>query len=634
MKINIEEIERLVKLQVGNGEAEALLEPIRELAAQRRYGLIWEEPKSGAYEEEHAEQALLENFPFLTELSEQAIVKNTEAPTNLLIEGDNLHALQALQYSHKGSVDVIYIDPPYNTGNKDFVYNDRFVEAEDSWRHSSWLSFMNKRLRLARELMTEDGVIFISIDDNEQAQLKLLCDQVFGEQNFITTIGWEKKKKPSFLKRNVGTKFEYIHVYARDIKKTIPFSLEKTTVGKKYPFNNAGNSAQTLTFPAKSVQFTRIKNEVIKAQDMSGGNILTELLDDVIIEQGINQNEFRLHGEWRYSQAKLDEFVDNKEKITIASVPFRPNLTKVGGEVKKMHNFFTSAHYGVETNEDATEELVDILGSADDFDYPKPVDLIKKIIKCCTYPKKDALILDFFAGSGTTGHAVMELNKDDEGNRQFILCTNNEISTIKELKFLAEKGHIALYNGKKGTNAYKDHLNEIETFKKTNVYEDLIGTAEYKSLGIARAVTYKRSERVINGYTKANGEEVAGLPNNLRYFLVDLKKDYRDEDFNAFRLIGETIDIIRIKENLYNHQESVRINGIPVVKLVDEQKEILIVLEVDVLSEDIDAIIQSFEDGDKEHIIYTSYNQYPFQNIKHEDLPKEILRALKMKEMS
>src|SRR5699024_7242816 len=153
---------------------------------------------------------------FLKEVNEHRIFNGEEHPDHLLIEGDNLHALKTMQYTHKNKIDVIYIDPPYNTGNTDFVYNDKFVDNEDSWRHSKWLSFMNKRLRLARELMTDEGVIFISIDDNEYAQLKLLCDQIFGEENFVANMVWKSRSSLQYSEPLISSQTEYILVYTKD----------------------------------------------------------------------------------------------------------------------------------------------------------------------------------------------------------------------------------------------------------------------------------------------------------------------------------------------------------------------------------------------------------------------------------
>lgn len=162
---------------LSNDEKSALLGLLHE---QKKYGLVWEDKP------EDVELQMARELPVLTEVKERAIISEApEAPNHILIEGDNLHALTALTYTHAGKIDVIYIDPPYNTGNKDFVYNDRYVDKEDSYRHSKWLSFMSRRLRIARSLLSDHGVIFISIDDNEQAALKLLCDEVFGDTNFI-----------------------------------------------------------------------------------------------------------------------------------------------------------------------------------------------------------------------------------------------------------------------------------------------------------------------------------------------------------------------------------------------------------------------------------------------------------------
>ena len=162
------------------------------LRSHKKYGLVWEEKK------EDVEERLREQLPLLTEVKERAIISSeTDAPNHILIEGDNLEALTALTYSHEGKIDVIYIDPPYNTGNKDFIYNDKFINLDDSFKHSIWLSFMDKRLRIAKRLLSHSGVIFISIDDNEQANLKMLCDEIFKEKNFIAQMIWQQGKKES-----------------------------------------------------------------------------------------------------------------------------------------------------------------------------------------------------------------------------------------------------------------------------------------------------------------------------------------------------------------------------------------------------------------------------------------------------
>ena len=203
MKNLIDKSELISKLQtlegLTNDERSSLIGLLRE---HKKYGLVWEDKP------EDVEERLRESLPVLREVKDKALLSDEpDAPNHILIEGDNLEALTALSYTHEGKIDVIYIDPPYNTGNKDFVYNDSFVDSEDSYRHSKWLSFMNKRLKIAKKLLSDKGVIFISIDDNEQANLKLLCDEVFGERNFIANLVWQKK----FSRSNDALYFSTMH---------------------------------------------------------------------------------------------------------------------------------------------------------------------------------------------------------------------------------------------------------------------------------------------------------------------------------------------------------------------------------------------------------------------------------------
>ena len=341
-------------------------------------------------------------------------------PVHKLIIGDNYDALSNLLIQYKDMVDVIYIDPPYGKDSLGQYANTNYT---NSITRDNLLSLLYFRLKLAKQLLSDDGVIFCSIDDRNQAYVKCLFDEIFGEKNNIGMLLWQKKDKPSFLSSYFATRFEYILCYAKNTNYSFPFSLETTTKGKKYPINNAGNSLSILK--AGSVTFNLPDCTVYK-QDMSEGNILTTLLDDVVIENGKNVNEFRLKGEFRYSQDTLDGIINNKETLYIAKLPFRPNHIKDGGEIKKMENLLSKKFsYDCETNEDGTEMLMNIFGSVA-FDNPKPVGMINLLLKATTYEKQDAVVLDFFGGSATTGHAVLERNKEDGGNRTFILCQINE----------------------------------------------------------------------------------------------------------------------------------------------------------------------------------------------------------------
>ncbi len=388
---------------------------------KRRAGLIATAPPAGT----------------LRPCPEQSVKWDTTR--NLFIEGDNLEVLKLLQKSYHRKVKMIYIDPPYNTG-KDFVYRDDFTDSvqnylrltgqadeagrrlsanlETSGRyHTDWLNMMYPRLKLARNLLRDDGVIAISIDDHELANLRKMCDEVFGEENFCGVFIWEKKKKPSFLDSNMGSVTEYIVCFARNRAQSPPFGAGSVQDGKKYPFNNAGNGVQTLTFPAGSVRFG-CGDQVVTAQDMSEGGILTQLLDDVAIMNGRNADAFRLRGEWRYSQQKLDEFVEEVADIVISKIPFRPNYVSRSGELKKTSNLLSYRTNGVPTYEDATQEIRRLFG-ADVMSYPKPSGLMKYLVRAMT--GDGDIVMDFFAGSGSAAHGVMLQNSEDGGSRRYIM---------------------------------------------------------------------------------------------------------------------------------------------------------------------------------------------------------------------
>ena len=374
---------------------------------------------------------------------------------NLYIEGDNLDVLKVLRENYLGKVKMIYIDPPYNTGN-DFVYNDDFAQGKEEFEansglfdedgnqvldpmqrntesngrfHTDWLNMIYPRLKVARDLLSNDGMIFISMADNEVENLRKVCDEIFGESNFVASFIWEKKKKPSFLNSNLGNKTEFVLTYAKHRANTSALSVDVTEVGKKYPINNAGNTLAELTFPANSVKFNMPDGKIFP-QDMSEGNIVTELMNEFSIIGGRNIEPFTLKGEWRYSQATLNEIIANGDTITISKIPFRPNHVKSGGEIKKIHNLLSIATYNVGTNEDATSEQVSIFGKTL-FDFTKPIGLLKFLVKAFIFNDKDAIILDFFSGSATTAHAVMKLNAEDGGHRKFIMVQLPEVTDEK-----------------------------------------------------------------------------------------------------------------------------------------------------------------------------------------------------------
>jgi len=445
--------------------------------SQERYHLNWPGKR---------EALLTANAPIAKTLRpcrEESV--DFDTTKNLFIEGDNLDALKLLQETYLGKVKMIYIDPPYNTGN-DFIYEDDFSETSEGFLrrsnqkddkgnllianpetngrfHSDWLSMIYPRLKLARSLLASDGLLFISIGEQEVDNLLRLIKEVSGEENFVTTFLRQRKKKPSFLHANVGSMFEYVVCVARNRAFAPPFSVDFTTVGKKYPVNNAGNSLGTLVFPAGAVRFAP-KDAVYQPQDMSEGNIVTRLLDKVVVADHRNVDAFCLEGEFRYSQSRLDEIVGAGEVITISKAPFRPNHVKTGGEVKKMHNLLSPETYQAGTNEDATAELESLFG-APLFDNPKPSSLIRVLCRAVTYDDPNALVMDFFCGSGTTADAVMQLNAEDGGNRSFIMVQLPESCETNSDAFKAGYQTIAQLSKERIRRAGKKIKDELARMK-------------------------------------------------------------------------------------------------------------------------------------------------------------------------
>ncbi len=379
--------------------------------------------------------------------------KNWDTTKNLYIEGDNLEVLKLLQKSYFGKVKMIYIDPPYNTG-KDFVYKDNFrenitnykkltnesmkVNTEISSRyHTNWLNMMYPRLKLARNLLREDGIIFISIGGEEQANLKKICDEIFGEDNFIETFIWTKTSTPPSLSTKSRKTVEYILCYEK-YKNNNRYKGEKLQNGDA-PLLNTGNNIKTLVFPKGSIKF-KIRDGIYKR----GKYEKVELLDELIVEEGMNKNEIRLAGAFKWAQKKLYQEIKEQTYFIINSNKFSIRFQrKIEGEVYKTPtNFITKKQMDLElnarnhigTNETAGKQLENLeLKSI--FDYAKPTSLIKYIVKFTT--EKEDIILDFFSGSATTAHAVMQLNAQDGGKRKFIMVQLPEKTDEKSKAYKA-----------------------------------------------------------------------------------------------------------------------------------------------------------------------------------------------------
>lgn len=390
-------------------------------------------------------------LPVLEEVDKKKIQKGKESdPTHLIIEGDNYHALSVLNYTHAGKIDLIYIDPPYNTGNKDFIYNDRFIDREDSFRHSMWLSFMAHRLRLAKNLLAETGVIFISIDDNEQAHLRLLCDQIFGEENFVSLLVIETANgvfgsRASQTRKTFVKVKDYVLVYVKSVQAKQDFQPLFMPTNDRFDthfstmLDENYNKASFLSYIKNSElkKYFEKYNLKISLDNISKLMTIDETFNKIIVEDLAD----KIYQDIDFSNKIPDEVdIELRKGKTIKykdNIIFR--TSNGNGKVRFYSSFRETLHITDDYNpeyrkavamgdlwEGFDNDMKNVAGegSVDFKNGKKPARLIEQLIKW--YNNDSATILDFFAGSGTTGHAVLKLNAKDSGTRQFILCSTND----------------------------------------------------------------------------------------------------------------------------------------------------------------------------------------------------------------
>lgn len=481
------------KIDYEQWSKEELIKEIKRIR-ETTYGLVWHRdlpeekidvlinPDAHTPSEMFPNEMAGRPFPVLKEVKTRAIETIQSKPTNILIEGDNYHSLAVLNFTHQSSFDLIYIDPPYNTGNNDFIYNDKFVDKEDPFRHSKWLAFMEKRLKLSRNLLKKEGAIFISIDDNEGAPLRMLCDEIFGFQNFVATIVWQRAYSPKNQSRNISVDHEYILVFAKDID-SLNLQLLPRTEKMNARYKNPDNDPRG---PWKSGDL--VANEERK----TGHYIITGPKGDNFDSPPGKHWSFG-------NETMLQLQKENRLYFGKNGTAF-PSLKQFLDEVqqgKKASTIFLHDEAG--HNDEAKKELKSFFEQSENlFSTPKPTRLIKQILRLI--PNKNAVVLDFMAGSGTTGQAILSLNVEDGGERQFILCTNNG----------DEK-------------------------------------AEHK---IASDICYPRLSKSIKGYKTTDGKKIKGLGGNLKYYTCGFV-EAEASDRNKRKLVNESTDMLCIKENAF-----------------------------------------------------------------------------------
>jgi len=463
-----------------------LLKVVEKLESRKKYGLIWDEERTKEKFEKDAENAL----PVLKEVKGREINTDSSKPFNILIEGENYHALSVLNYTHQGKIDVIYIDPPYNTGAKDWKYNNDYVDINDTYRHSKWLSMMSKRLRLAKKLLKDDGVLICAIDENELNRLGLLLEDIFGnyEIHCITII-----HNPRGVQ---GSNFSYTHEYAyfvfqKGLKIIGPRKIKEDDI---YWSNLRNWGGESLRTDAKNCFYPIIveKDNIISFGDVPDDNFHPE---KQTIVKGSKHYVYPIdvkgiERKWRYARQSVEEV---KEYL-------RTQKRNGGYEIEIGKDFGIVKTVWQDRRYDANEygtKIVRALVPETNFDFPKSVWNTYDCIAPILYQKKNATILDFFAGSGTTAHAVMILNKEDgqEGHRKFILCTNNE--------------------------------NEI-----------------------AQKVCHPRIKKVIQGHK--NYPDITGIKSNLKYYKTSFVKRNISKDTLKIRITQECTEMLCLREGIFD----------------------------------------------------------------------------------
>ena len=521
-----------------------------------------------------------ENVPVLKEVKARRIVSDDQNQNNLLIEGDNYHSLSVLNYTHKKNIDLIYIDPPYNTGANNWKYNNDYVDKEDEYRHSKWLSLMRHRLNLAKNLLKDDGVLICAIDDNEQAHISVLIESIFSahEQHAITIVHNPKGVQ--------GKNFSYTHEYAifvvpKDKKIIGDRSLTEEEI---YVSNlrNWGNESERTD--AKNCFYPIIisNNKIVGFGGVSPDNFHPKSANEKQKDGTVHVypiDEKGIERKWRYARQSVEEIKDILQIKESRGDLVQIMIAKDYGTYKTV---WTDKKY--DASEYGTKLLRKIIPNCD-FDFPKSLYTVYDCLFAVVGNRPQANILDFFAGSGTTGHAVLEMNKVDGGKRKFILCTNNE------------------NNNGNGTG------------------------------GIAESVCYPRIKNVIKGYKDKKNEKVAGLGGNLFYYktdLVNIEKIHKIPDEAKIRVTYEAGEMIAVREDTLNEVErnewwqifegKGRITAIYFKEDKSKLGELIEKLE----KKNAPVAIYIFSWGKNEY-----KGEYSSVNIRVEDIPEPILEVYK-----
>lgn len=455
-------LEFLNKIKEEHKEDDSALIAINEIESElndKKYGLVWEE------HQEQVDVEMIKKVPVFSEVKDKEIVSDEKLPYNFLLEGDNLHSLKLLEKTHKGKIDVIYIDPPYNTKEKDFIYDDTRIDMLDNYRHSKWLSFMDKRLRIAHSLLKVNGFIFISIDDNEASQLKILCDDIFGEENYQKTDYIQVRYADKTLKSDMRyhKQIEQVLVYGKT-EEAKPYLMPVEYGYDKFIYSvEELENGTIIELGGKKVEvFQKGQYKIVKHKKGYKEGLKEIWASGTILNGNSSGRFFR-------------DFLTGRKKIDGLGVMYK--VYDIGDDMYPYRYFIGPQkitadkgkyYQGVpieKMTENATKTLpipnfydmagdfgnISKEGGIDFNSGKKPIKMIQMFLDY--FENKDITVLDFFAGSGSTAHAVMKKNSIDGGNRKFIVCTNNENDICEVKTYPRIKNVISGYGNYTGISA-------------------------------------------------------------------------------------------------------------------------------------------------------------------------------------
>jgi adenine-specific DNA-methyltransferase len=515
----------------------------------KKFGLVWMDVPEKF--EDDAQNAM----PILKELPEKAVVNDDDQPTHILIEGDNYHALTCLNYTHKGKVDVIYIDPPYNTGAKDWKYNNNYVDSNDVWRHSKWINFMNNRLLLARKLLSDNGVLICAIDENEQAALGLLLEGIFPKHRIdcITII-----HNPGGIQ---GKNFSYCHEYAYfvypDNGREYIGKIQRNDTGAT-PLRDWGGeeskreTARNCFYPifVKDMEIIDIGAVCDERFHPESAN---ELLDNGLVAVYPIDNQ-GVERKWRNSRETIEDILDELRCDNVDGV-LSIRRYKTAYRYKTV---WTDKKYNA--NVFGSQLLSKVINAK--FPFPKSLYNVKDCLLAVCSNNKNAIILDYFAGSGTTAHAIMEMNRDDGGKRQFIMCTNNEGNICEEVAYPRISNVINGYpfRGKDRKILYEKKIT-VSNFRRS---ADILAEIENSKAEFVQdfdKFELKIEDQFVRLYGVKNIKgRKEGLGGSLKYYKTDFigkNNILNADDDDKIELAHKAGDLLAIAENtLYKSEEN------------------------------------------------------------------------------